>query len=150
MPMVETSVAVATPSTTAARMTKGSAIAGIAMTKARPISLPVARFTCDRSSPRYRHQTTAQRPMASTMPGSSPPVNNAAIDTPVTEPMVIKTSDGGMVSVWAPVAASSATRSPGLAPRLVISGNSTGATAAMSAAFEPEMPDTRYIAPTST
>jgi len=55
-----------------------------------------------------------------------------------------------MVSVCAPVAASRAMRSPGFAPRAFISGNSTGATAAMSAAFEPEMPDTRYIAPTST
>ena len=72
------------------------------------------------------------------------------MDTPVTEPMVISTRLGGMVSVWAPVAESSATRSPGLAPRLRISGKSTGATAAMSAALEPEMPDTRYIAPTST
>ncbi|CUI63191.1 Uncharacterised protein [Achromobacter xylosoxidans] len=72
------------------------------------------------------------------------------MDTPVTEPMVISTIDGGMVSVCAPVADSSATRSPGLAPRLRISGNSTGAIAAMSAIFEPEMPDTRYIAPIST
>ena len=68
----------------------------------------------------------------------------------MTEPMVISTRLGGMVSVWAPVADSSATRSPGLAPRCFISGKSTGATAAMSAAFEPEMPETRYIAPTST
>ena len=79
-----------------------------------------------------------------------PPVNSAAMDTPVTEPMVISTRLGGMVSVCAPVADSRATRSPGLAPRCFISGNSTGATAAMSAAFEPEMPDTRYIAPIST
>ena len=84
------------------------------------------------------------------MPGSNPPVNRAEIDTPVTEPMVISTIEGGMVSVCAPVAAKSATRSPGLAPRSFISGNSTGATAAMSAAFEPEMPETRYMAPTST
>ena len=77
-------------------------------------------------------------------------MNSAEIETPVTEPMVISTRLGGMVSVCAPVAASSATRSPGLAPRAFISGNSTGATAAMSAAFEPEMPDTRYIAPSST
>ncbi len=55
-----------------------------------------------------------------------------------------------MVSVCAPVAESRATRSPGLAPRAFISGNSTGATAAMSAALEPEMPETRYIAPIST
>ena len=77
-------------------------------------------------------------------------MNSAAIETPVTEPMVISTRLGGMVSVCAPVAESRATRSPGLAPRAFISGNSTGATAAMSAAFEPEMPETRYIAPTST
>jgi hypothetical protein len=77
-------------------------------------------------------------------------VNSAAIDTPVTEPMVISTRLGGMVSVCAPVAASSASSSPGLSPRARISGNRTGATAAMSAALEPEMPETRYIAPTST
>ena len=52
MPMVETSVAVATPSITAARITKGSAMAGIAIRNAQPISRPVARLTCDRSSPR--------------------------------------------------------------------------------------------------
>ena len=91
-----------------------------------------------------------QSATASTSAGSRPPVNSAAMETPVTEPMVMSTMEGGMVSVCAPVAESSATRSPGLAPRLVISGNRTGATAAMSAAFEPEMPETRYIAPTST
>ena len=64
--------------------------------------------------------------------------------------MVISTIEGGMVSVWAPVAESSATRSPGLAPRFCISGKSTGAIAAMSATLEPEMPETRYIAPIST
>ena len=35
-----------------------------------------------------------------------PPVNSAEIETPVTEPMVISTRLGGMVSVWAPVAES--------------------------------------------
>ena len=68
----------------------------------------------------------------------------------MTEPIVISTRLGGTVSVCAPVAASSATRSPSSAPRAFISGNSAGATAAMSAAFEPEMPETRYIAPIST
>ena len=77
-------------------------------------------------------------------------MNKAAIETPVTEPMVISTKLGGTVSVCAPVAASSATRSPSSAPRAFISGNSAGATAAMSAALEPDMPETRYIAPTST
>ena len=55
-----------------------------------------------------------------------------------------------LVSDIAPDDERSATSSPGLAPRRFISGNSTGATAAMSAALEPEMPDTRYIAPSST
>jgi hypothetical protein len=77
-------------------------------------------------------------------------VKRAAIDTPVTEPIVMSTRLGGMVSVCAPVADSSATRSPSRAPRFLISGNSTGATAAMSATLEPEMPETRYIAPNRT
>ena len=77
-------------------------------------------------------------------------MNSAPIETPVTEPMVMSTRLGGTVSVCAPVADSSATSSPGFEPRSRISGNSTGATAAMSAALAPEMPETRYIAPTST
>ncbi len=88
--------------------------------------------------------------MASTAAGIRPPVNSAAMDTPVTEPMVMSTSEGGMVSLIAPEAASRETSSPSLLPRRTISGNSTGAIAAMSAAFEPEMPETRYIAPSST
>ena len=55
-----------------------------------------------------------------------------------------------MVSVWAPVADNSATSSPDFEPRALISGNSAGAIAAMSAALEPEIPDTRYMAPIST
>ena len=42
--MVETSVAVATPSTTAARIRNGSASAGSAMRKARPICAPARAF----------------------------------------------------------------------------------------------------------
>ena len=151
MPIVDTSVAVATPSTTAARITKGSASAGSAIgTRGR--SCAGSRALHMAAGPRGGCATTparrASRP--STTPGSSPPVNRAAIETPVTEPMVMSTRLGGMVSVCAPVAESSATSSPGFAPRFCISGNSTGATAAMSAAFEPEMPETRYMAPTST
>ena len=77
-------------------------------------------------------------------------MNSAAIDTPVTEAIAISTIDGGMVSLIAPDAASSETSSPSFMPRLRISGNSTGATAAMSAVFEPEMPETSSIAPSST
>ena len=78
--------------------------------------------------------------------GIKPPVNSAWIETVVTEPMAMRTRLGGIVSVWIPVAVRSATISPGLLPRLRISGNSGGAIAAMSADFEPEMPDTRNIA----
>ena len=84
------------------------------------------------------------------MAGSSPPVNSAAIETPVTEPTMMSSRLGGMVSDMAAAAASWATSSPGFAPRRFISGNSTGATAAWSAAFEPEMPEIRYIAASNT
>src|SRR5215472_14076347 len=135
MPIVDTSVAVATPSTTAARIKNGSARAGSATTKLRAISRVVARLTLLRSSPRYLQRITKHNKHASTTAGKSPPVKSAAIETPVTEPMVMRTKLGGIVSVCAPVADNSATRSPGLAPRCLISGNSTGATAAISAAF---------------
>ena len=69
---------------------------------------------------------------------------------PVTEPSVMSTMLGGMVSAIAAEQASSATRSPSFAPRLRISGNRPGATAAMSATFEPEMPETRIMAMSST
>ena len=77
-------------------------------------------------------------------------MNNAAIEMPVTDAIAISTIEGGMVSLIAPDAASSDTSSPSFMPRLRISGNSTGATAAMSAVFDPEMPDTSSIAPSST
>ena len=79
-----------------------------------------------------------------------PPVNSAEIETPATEPMMISTIEGGMVSAMAPEAASSDTSSPSWMPRRFMSGNSTGATAAMSAVLAPEMPDTSRIAPSST
>ncbi len=79
-----------------------------------------------------------------------PAVNKAAMDTPVTEAMAISTMDGGIVSLIAPDAASRDSSSPSSMPRLRISGNSTGAMAAMSAVLEPEMPDTSSMAPSST
>src|ERR1700742_1094346 len=96
-------------------MTKGSASAGRAVIKVRPTSFALARLTWLRSSRRYRHQTSVDSVIASTTPGSRPPVNSAEIETPVTEPMVISTRLGGMGSVWAPGGANSATRAPGLA-----------------------------------
>ena len=74
-----------------------------------------------------------ERQGSETSAGNNPPVKSAAIETPVTEPMVMRTRLGGMVSLIAPEAESRATSSPGRAPRRFISGNSTGAIAAMSA-----------------
>ena len=114
------------------------------------MTLAGARLRPAVSSLRERHQATATSAKAATKAGNNPPVNNAEIDTFVTDPMVISTKLGGIVSDIALEVASSAASSPGCCPRLRISGNSTGATAAMSAAFDPEMPETRYIAPSST
>ena len=92
---------------------------------------------------RFFHQITAAMAIAPTTAGMKPPVNSAEIDTPVTEPMVISTRLGGMVSDIAPEALSIATSSFSSSPRFFISGNSAGAMAAMSAALEPEMPEIR-------
>ena len=138
------------PSITAARMKKGNARAGSATTKARRIWRSEARRTPVKLSLRERMRQITTSASAATRAGSSPPVNNPAIETLQTEPMVIKTKLGGMVSDIAPEAESSATSSPGRAPRRFISGNSTGVTAAISAALEPEIPETRYMAPSST
>src|SRR5215470_15063268 len=81
MPIVDTSVAVATPSTTAARIKNGSARAGSATTKLRAISRVVARLTLLRSSPRYLQRITKHNKHASTTAGKSPPVKSAAIET---------------------------------------------------------------------
>ena len=80
----------------------------------------------------------------------TPAWNNPAIETPATEPSTISTMLGGTVSAIAAPVESSAIISLGFWPRRFISGNSAGATVAMSDTLEPEMPDTRYIAPTST
>jgi hypothetical protein len=54
------------------------------------------------------------------------------------------------VSAIAAPVAKSAIISGGLWPRRFISGNSAGATVAMSETLEPEMPETRNIEPSST
>ena len=150
MPIVLTSVAVAMPSTTAKRIRNGRISAGIATRKARPIAACWRGQLAARRSAACARQAMPARPSANTSAGSSPPVNSPAMLTPVTEPMVISTSEGGIVSLIAPEAASSETSSPSSAPRRFISGNSTGATAAISAALDPEMPLTSTMAPSST
>ena len=150
MPIVDTSVAVAMPPITAYRISTGNRSAGKAITKVRPTVRADARFTPARSSDVVRWRARIASPIASTTPGSKPPVNKAAIETPVTDPIAISTNDGGIVSAIAPAEASNDTISPSASPRFFISGNSTGATAAMSAVFDPEIPDTSSIAPSST
>src|SRR3546814_15974690 len=94
MPMVETAVAVVTPSTTSARITKGSVCAGKAMMKLLSTVDLVWRTTLLRSSLRLRYQTTRHSIMPSTALGTRPPMNNEVIDTLVTEPIVISTRLG--------------------------------------------------------
>ena len=77
-------------------------------------------------------------------------MNRPAIDTPATEPSTISTMLGGTVSAIAAPVARSATISRGLWPRRFISGNSAGATVAMSETLEPEMPETMNSEPSST
>ncbi len=130
-------------------MTKGRISAGIATTNSRATARtggwsPVGR------SPRLRTKTSSASPTAAIPAGSSPPVNRAEMETPVTAPTMISTRLGGIVSDMAAEAASCAASSPDAMPRRRISGSSTGATAAWSAALEPEMPEMRYIAAIST
>jgi hypothetical protein len=77
---------------------------------------------------------------SSTMAIAKPLVNSAAMETPATDPMTISTMDGGTVSAMAAPVARSAIISPGLLPLRFISGNSAGATVAMSETFEPKSP----------
>ena len=122
----------------------------MAIRKSLPLVGQEKRGACETSSVRVWKNTTTQSAIMPTTAGNRPPVNRAAMETPVTEPTVISTMEGGMVSDITAEAESSEVRLPSLLPRLSISGNSAGATAAMSAAFAPEMPETRYIAPSST
>ena len=55
-----------------------------------------------------------------------PPVNSAAMGTPVTEPIVISTMEGGMVSLIAPEADSRDIISPSSARRRRRVSNSRG------------------------
>ncbi len=128
----------------------GRTRAGRPITNVQPTVFIEARGARSFSSAFVRCRATMASAIASTTPGSKPPVNRAAMDTPVTEAMAISTKDGGMVSAMAPDAASRETISPSFSPRFFISGNSTGATAAMSAALEPEMPETSSMPPSST
>ena len=115
IPSADTSVAVAHPSTTAVRMAIGSDRAGSARRKVRPTSPHVAGSMSDTSTSRNRHQHTAHSVSARMSAGSRPPMNRSAIETPATtDPSVMSTSDGGIVSDMAPDADSSATSSPGL------------------------------------
>ena len=150
MPMVETSVAVATPSMTAARITNGKAIAGI-----RDQEGPADLARC-----RAPHMGQILRPVAPPDHTTQRQAEHHAREQPAGKEGGDRHAgdrangdqdqarrDGLRLCAGRGEERDEVT---GLAPRSFISGNSTGATAAMSAAFEPEMPDTRYMAPTST
>src|ERR1700689_2469646 len=112
-PTVDTSVAVAMPRTTKKRITKGSVRPGTAIRNVRSITPAEARTRSPTSSDRERHHATTTRAIAATNAGNRPPVNNAEIETFVTDPMVISTRLGGIVSDIALDVASSAASSPG-------------------------------------
>src|SRR5690349_2702228 len=87
------------PWITVARITNGRVRPGIAMIKVLAITETGARSPAPLSSLRERHQATTTKASAATKAGISPPVNSAAIDNPgVTEPIVISTRLGGIVS----------------------------------------------------
>ena len=83
------------------------------MTKVRTIWLAGARVPAPRSARRERNQATTTSPSAATAAGTRPPVNRAAIEMLVTEPIVISTRLGGIVSDIALEVASSDASSPG-------------------------------------
>ena len=150
MPMVETSVAVATPPTTAPRITNGSASAGSAIRKLRAISRTPTRGGVARSSlrapmPDHQAQDQPDHQTRQQAAGEQRRDRDAGDRADGDQDQAGRDRLGlraGRRQQRHQIAA--------LAPRFSISGNSTGATAAMSAAFEPEMPETRYIAAIST
>ena len=148
--MVDTSVAVATPPPTALRMRKGSTSAGAAISSSLATVAMGARRMPSITSWRAFQRASTTRVSRSTMAITTPLWNRPAIDTPATEPSTMSTMLGGTVSAMAAPVASSAIISLGLCPRRFISGNSAGATVAMSDTLEPEMPETMKSEPSST
>ena len=73
--------------------------------------------------------------------GSSPAMNSPPMERLATKPRMIRFTQGGIVSAITAEAASNATASPGFCPDLRAAGTSTEPTAAISAIFEPEMPE---------
>ena len=103
------------PRRTAERMKNGSTSAGQRDDEERRSTIWRRRARRHRRlACAYATTTTTSNASRRTSAGTRPPVNNAAIETPVTEPMVISTRLGGIVSAIAPEAASSATSSPAL------------------------------------
>ncbi len=141
--MVETSVAVATPSVTAPRTRKGRTSAGAAIISALPIIASGARRTPSSASPRAFQRAAMARISSRKKATTKPLAKSAAIEIPATEPMTMSTIEGGTVSAMIAPVPSRATISSGLLPRRFISGKSAGATVAISETLEPDMPETR-------
>ena len=111
--MVETSVAVATPPPTAARMMKGSTSAGPATSAVLPMTESESRRTPVMSSWRAFQRARMASASSNTMAMAKPALNSPAIETPATEPSTIKTIEGGTVSAMAAPVESSAISSLG-------------------------------------
>ena len=149
--MVDTSVAVATPPPTVLRIRNGSTSAGAATSSSRPI-------TAQRRAARAGHVLVARLPARqhaaarAAAPSRRRSRSRTARRSTRRPPSRARSArcDGGTVSAIAAPVASSAIISGGLWPRRFISGNSAGATVAMSDTFEPEMPETMNSEPSST
>jgi len=117
---------------------------------ARPLALYGRRGTVRKVCLRERSVETPTRKSEASAAGRRPAVNSDWIDRLHTVPMMMRTRLGGISSAIAPDVERSAIISLRLYPRRSISGNRTGATAAMSASLDPDIPETRNMATTST
>ena len=98
MPTVLTSVAVATPPSTAARISIGSSRPGIATKNACAMHGIDGRCASSVRSRARAHDRDDDERDRGDGRRQSPATNSAPIDTPVTEPMMISTRLGGIVS----------------------------------------------------
>src|SRR3569833_824280 len=99
MPMVETSVAVAAPSTTAVRMTNGSSSAGRAQSRLMKIALPMGRGSVLLGERRVSTNTSTHSMAPSNTTNNRPTKNKPTNNNPNTKPTKKKNKQNGTVSV---------------------------------------------------
>jgi len=88
--------------------------------------------------------TRARMHKDTTAAGAKPAANRAPVERLVAELIMIKAIDGGIDSLIAAAAHRSPAVSPSVCPLACIKGPTTGAVAAISAIFEPDIPDMIY------